>query len=315
MKNIDVIALGIAVMDIVARPADRTLFDHHNTRIEDITLATGGDAANQAADLARLGRRVTLCCRVGDDALGRMFRSEMAGRGVDVSGVAMSTQSATAAAVVLVSSDGQRSIIARRGGNDDFGLTDIDLEMIQNARALSVGSLFGCMGLEEDGLETVLAHAKRNGLMTFADMASDKKGTKLKGISAFLPYIDWFVPSEYDSAHLTDGLDEKDAAQVFLEAGAKNVVIKMGERGAYACCEGFSGYVPAFNIDAKDTTGSGDAFCAGLIHGLLGGSIAEEAIAFACACGAFNALYSGAADAPFSSEVIRRFIETTSRRP
>jgi len=315
MKKFDVIALGIAVMDILAGPVDPTLFDHDNTRIKDITLATGGDAANQAADLARLGNRVALSCRLGEDALGRMFLSEMTARGVDVSHVAVSAQSVTSAAVVLVSPGGQRNIITRPGNNYDFCLDDIDIGMLKDARALSVGSLYGCLKLEEEGLEAVLARAKQEGLTTFADMSADKRNTKLKGISAFLPYIDWFMPSECESAHLTDGLGEKDAAQAFLDAGAKNVVIKMGERGAYVRSEDFAGYVPAFDIEAKDTTGSGDAFCAGLIHCLLDGSGTEEALAFACACGAFNALYSGAANAPFSPETIRRFIETTRRRP
>jgi sugar/nucleoside kinase (ribokinase family) len=310
-----VVALGIAVMDIVARPVDRTLFDRDNTRIEDITLATGGDAANQAADLARLGRRVALRCRVGDDALGRMFLAEIAGRGVDVSHVAVSPQSVTSAAVVLVSPGGQRNIITRPGNNYDFCLADIDLAMLRGARVLSVGSLYGCLKLEEDGLETVLKQAKLQNLITIADMSADKKGTKLNGIRPFLPYIDWFLPSECESAHLTDGLGAEDAARAFLDAGAKNVVIKMGERGAYACCDGYTGYVPAFDIQAKDTTGSGDAFCAGLIHSLLDGAAEEEALTFACACGAFNALYAGAASAPFSTETIRDFIGKTRRRP
>ena len=314
MKSIDVVTMGIAVMDILARPADRTLFDRANTRVEDITLATGGDAANQAADLARLGRRAALSCRLGDDALGRMFLSEMVSRGVDTSHVAVTAQSVTTAAIVLVSPDGQRSILHRPGNNYDFSLADVDLDMIAHARALSVASLYGCPKLEEDGLETVLAHAKRHGLTTFADMASDKKGTKLDGIRPFLPFIDWFLPSDYDSAQLTDGLGPEDAAQAFLDAGAGNVVIKLGARGAYARCRDFTGVVPAYVIDARDTTGSGDAFCAGLIHSLLDGSSTEKAIDFACACGAFNSLYSGAANAPFSREAIGAFMNKIPRR-
>jgi sugar/nucleoside kinase (ribokinase family) len=314
MKSIDVVALGIAVMDIAARPVDQTLFDRDNTRIDDITLTTGGDAANQAADLTRLGRSAALCCRIGDDALGRMFLSEMAARGVDVSRVAVSGESVTSAAIALISHDGQRNIITRPGNNYDFCISDVDMELIASARALSIGSLYGCLKLEEDGLEAVLANAKNHGAATFADMSSDKKGTKLQGIAKFLPYIDWFLPSECESAHLTDCLKPEDAAQVFIDSGAKNVVIKLGDRGAYARCGGFTGYVPAFKIEAVDTTGSGDAFCAGLIHSLLDGKNTKEAITFACACGAFNALYLGAAAAPLSPEQIDAFIASAARR-
>ncbi len=313
MKHIDVVALGIAVMDIAARPADRTLFDRDNTRIEDISLVTGGDAANQAVVLRKLGRRVALSCRLGDDALGRIFLTELHALGVDTAHIVVSDQSVTSAAVVLISPNGQRNIITRPGNNYDFCLADVAMNAIADARALTVGSFFGCVKLEEDGMAQVLAHAKRCGALTFADMSSDKKGLKLAGIRAFLPYLDWFMPSEYESAHLTDGLGAQEAARVFLDAGARNVVIKLGERGVYACCEGFAGYVPAYQIRAVDTTGSGDAFCAGLIHSVLDGAGTREALEFACACGAFGALHLGASAAPFSPENIGAFMRGASR--
>jgi sugar/nucleoside kinase (ribokinase family) len=150
--------------------------------------------------------------------------------------------------------------------------------------------------------------------MTFADMATDKRGLKLAGIKPLLPYVDWFLPSEAESRYLTDGMDCEEAARVFLDMGVRNVVIKLGARGAYACGEGFAGYVDAFDIDAVDTTGSGDAFCAGLIHSLLSGQGAEEALTFACACGAYNALYRGAAAATLNRFTVEDFIRKTGRR-
>lgn len=313
MEGYDVVALGIALMDILAAPVDRALFERDKTSVECILLAPGGDAANQAADLARLGRRVSLCCRLGDDLLGRQFAAEMEAYGVNLTHAAVSAESVTSVAIALVSADGQRSILHRRGNNYDFCMDDVDMNVIATARVLSVGSLYGCPKLEEDGLEAILEHAKRHGLMTFADMASDKKGQKLAGLRPFLPYIDWFLPSETESAYLTDGLGCAEAAQVFLDAGARNVVIKLGARGVYAHCRDFIGYVSAFQIDARDTTGSGDAFCAGLIHSLLEGKSTPEALDYACACGAFNALFLGAATAPFSQAGIDEFIRGRRR--
>ncbi len=313
MKKHDVVALGIAVMDIVAAPVGKTPFEHNKTPVDRVILAPGGDAANQAAHLARLGWRTALCCRLGEDALSRMFAAELSACGVDLSQAAISPESVMTAAVVLVAADGQRSILHRRGNNYDFCINDVDLDVIAGARALTVGSIYGCPKLDEDGLEQILAHAKAHGVMTFADMATDKRGLKLLGLKALLPYIDWFMPSEADSRYLTGGLECEEAARVFLEMGARNVVIKLGERGAYAHAEGFTGYVDAFAINAVDTTGSGDAFCAGLIHSLLRGQGAEEALSFACACGAYNALFMGAAAAALSQSAIEDFIEKTDR--
>jgi sugar/nucleoside kinase (ribokinase family) len=314
MKNYDVVALGIAVMDIVAAPVDKNLFEYNKTPVDSVILAPGGDAANQAAHLARLGWRTALCCRLGEDELSRMFTAELAAGGVDLSHAAVSPESVMTAAVVLVAADGQRSILHRRGNNYDFCREDVDLDVIAGARALTVGSIYGCPKLDEDGLEQILAHAKAHGVMTFADMATDKRGLKLAGIKPLLPYVDWFLPSEAESRYLTDGMDCEEAARVFLDMGVRNVVIKLGARGAYACGEGFAGYVDAFDIDAVDTTGSGDAFCAGLIHSLLSGQGAEEALTFACACGAYNALYRGAAAATLNRFTVENFIRKTGRR-
>ncbi len=307
------VALGLAVMDILASPADKSLLDGGKNPVDSIIVAPGGDAANQAADLARLGRSVALCCRLGSDALGRLFTAEMEATGVDLSRVAVSAESATTAAIVLISADGQRSILHRRGSNYDFCRNDVDMDMIADARALTVGSFFGCPKLDGDGMEEILAHAKRHGVTTFADMATDKIGLKLDGLKAFLPYVDWFLPSEADSLHLTDGLACEDAAEAFADAGAANVVIKLGERGAYARCRDYTGFVPAYVVNVKDTTGSGDAFCTGLIHGLLDGKDTAAALDFACACGAFNALYIGAAASQLNAQSVTELMNNNRR--
>lgn len=313
MKNYDVVALGLAVMDILASPVDKTLLDGGKSPIDSIIVAPGGDAANQAADLARLGRKTALICRLGNDALGNLFMTEMNVSGVDLSHLAVSEESATAAAIVLIAADGQRSILHRRGSNYDFCLSDVDMDVIAGAHALTIGSFFGCPTLDEGGMEEILAHAKRHGVTTFADMATDKMGLRLDGLKRVLPHLDWFLPSEADSLHLTDGLDCEKAAQVFIELGVSNVVIKLGERGAYARCRDYTGYVPAYAVNVKDTTGSGDAFCAGLIHGLLDSKSTAEALDIACACGAFNALYIGAAAREMGVKSLTDFMNNTCR--
>ena len=216
MKNYDVVALGIAVMDIVAAPVDKNLFEYNKTPVDSVILAPGGDAANQAAHLARLGWRTALCCRLGEDALSRMFTAELAAGGVDLSHAAVSPESVMTAAVVLVAADGQRSILHRRGNNYDFCREDVNLDVIAGARALTVGSIYGCPKLDEDGLEQILAHAKEHGVMTFADMATDKRGLKLAGIKPLLPYVDWFASGEAaDGRHGLRG-----GCSVFLDMGA-----------------------------------------------------------------------------------------------
>jgi len=314
MITFDVITLGIAVMDIIASSADRTLFDRDTTPIDEIVVCPGGDAANEAINLKKLGLSVALSCRLGHDSMGGLFLSTMNSHGVDTSHTVISPVSRTSTSIVIVSANGDRNIICMRGNNYDFCFSDIDLNFIENAKALCIGSFFGCPRLEEDGgLLKVLKHAKSRNIITFADMASDKKSQKLKGIERFLPYTDYFLPSENESKNLTGIGDCAQAARVYKDAGAKNVVIKLGGRGAYASMEGFEGYINPFSIAPKDTTGAGDSFCAGLIYGILKGLGAEKTLGAASACGAYNSLYMGANTSPLSETVLFDFIASTPK--
>ena len=89
-----------------------------------------------------------------------MFTAELAASGVDLSHATVSPESVMTAALVLVAADGQRSILHRRGNNYDFCRDDVDLNVIADARALTVGSIYGCPKLDEDGMEQILAQAK-----------------------------------------------------------------------------------------------------------------------------------------------------------
>jgi len=315
MKNdfCDVIVLGLVVIDVTAAPADSRIFDRDNTDMETISMAVGGDAANQAVLLAKLGRKVSLSCRVGDDAFGSFIASQMQKHGVDTSRISVSADSATGVSIVLVSEGGKRCFLCKRGNNRDFCRADLDFSHIARARALSVASLLALPGLENEGLLELLKTVKKSGLLTFADAMIRRKDASLSDISAFLPYIDYFMPSEEECRRLLYGCSVLDAAQSFIDAGAANVVIKQGSKGVYANCADFTGHVPAFAIKPKDTTGSGDAFCAGLIHAKLAGAGTREALNFACACGAFNAMHLGAAGCPISDDVISAFLKTTQR--
>ncbi len=308
-KKTDVVCLGVAVVDITVYPVDRSIFNRDHTPVDEVMLNPGGDAVNQSLCLAGLGRSVSLSCRLGDDSLGRFLVSELSDSGIGMDNVTLSPISATSGSLVLVSKTGDRNLVCKRGSNYDFCFDDVDLSSIENARALSIGSIFGFPKLEEDGLEQVLNHAKVHGALTFADMGSDKKDLRLGGVKPFLPFIDFFMPSETESIHLTGESDPEKAAAIFKDCGAGGVIIKLGSRGAYADIPGFCGYVEPFDICPVDTTGSGDAFCAGFIHSSLSSQSAAQALRFASACGAYTALQH--ARPAFSMPDMLSFIERT----
>ena len=312
-KKYDVITLGTAVVDIIASPADKSIFDRDNTLIEEVRMCPGGDAVNQGMVLSGLEDSVSLCCRLGDDSFGRLLKNEALTAGINTENVVLSPESVTSTAIVLVAENGERNIICKKGNNYDFCFGDINMHEIADTRALSVASFFCISKLEKNGLEEVLKHVKKSGAITFADCGADKKNEGIAAIAPFLPHLDYFMPSEIESTKLTYEKHPAKAARILKSYGVSNVVIKLGSRGVYADCNDFCGYVDPFEITPVDTTGAGDSFCAGFIHSVLAGMCIEKAIEFASACGAYTALHFGASSPDISTNEIEALIEGTPK--
>lgn len=313
-KKHDVITLGTAVVDITAYPADKSIFDRDNTLIEEVRMCPGGDAVNQAMVLSGLKDSVSLCCRLGEDSFGRLLKNEAQDAGINTENVMLSPDSVTSTAIVLVAENAERNIICKKGNNYDFCLSDINMDEIADTRALSVASFFCISKLEMDGLEEVLKHAKKSGAVTFADCGADKKNEGITAIAPFLPHLDYFMPSEIESTKLTGEKDPVKAAKILKSYGVSNVVIKLGSRGVYADCIDFCGYVDPLMVTPLDTTGAGDAFCAGFIHSVLARISTEESLEFASACGAYTALHFGASSPDITTRKIETLISNSPKR-
>jgi sugar/nucleoside kinase (ribokinase family) len=106
-------------------------------------------------------------------------------------------------------------------------------------------------------------------------------------IEGSLCLLDWFMPS-YDEAVMLSGKNKpEEISMVFSEKGVKNVVIKLGEKGCYVKpFDGSGFYSPAYKAQTIDTSGAGDAFCAGFITGMIKGWGAPDCARFANAAGA-----------------------------
>jgi sugar/nucleoside kinase (ribokinase family) len=123
--------------------------------------------------------------------------------------------------------------------------------------------------LDGPRMAKVLKAAQARGLTTSLDTAWDLKGKWLKTLKPCLPFLDYFMPSEREVKMLLGHVQTAKAARAFQKMGAKNVVLKLGEKGSYLLSRsGAEIKVPAFKAKVVDTTGAGDAFCAGFLKGL-----------------------------------------------
>ena len=98
-------------------------------------------------------------------------------------------------------------------------------------------------------------------------------------------------------------------AEVFLQYGVKNVIIKLGGKGCYFRNKEISYSLPAYMIKAVDATGAGDNFLAGFVSELLHGGTVEEALRFANACGAICTTAAGSSAGLKNREQVLEFMK------
>ena len=295
---IDTAVIGTVVMDVTAESVGLQADWKEKQRIDGIRLAIGGDGANQSIRMADLGMSVSITGCVGKDMAGMLAREALRKRGVDVSHMKESPDRETGTALILLREDGDRNIFSNNGAHPQVFKEDCAWIRKADIRALSIASLFCLPYLEEDGLMELLKDCRKRGILTFADLGSDKNKQGLPGIRPFLPWLDYFLPSEEDALAMTGTDTPEAAAEVYLQNGASSVVIKCAARGAYYRTENEGGWVPALPVTPVDTTGAGDCFAAHFIHGILKGLPLQDACRKACEAASLSTMARGASAVP-----------------
>ena len=300
----NVLCIGSAVMDITGHPVPDSSLWQEKQRISSIRISPGGDAVNQSIYLAMLGSKPALAACVGTDTNGMVLKNILKEKQVQVTLIREKADCSTGTALVLVSPEGERNTFSVKGAHSLISREDIPWELPEECRAVSLASLFSMPLLEADGLLEYLKKMKEEHRLVFADLGSDKLGQGLAGIEAFLPYIDYFLPSLYDVLAMTGTGTAEEAAEVFRKKGTSHVIIKCGAQGCYCDSEEFTGWIPALNVQPVDTTGAGDCMSAVFLHRILQGDAIEDACRYACAAASYSTLFMGASAAVLSDEII-----------
>lgn len=237
------------------------------------TAHVAGAELNVAIGVARLGHPSRWVGRVSDDALGDWVVATLASEGVDTSFVARDAR--PAGVMVLESPDdhARRATYVRRGSAGS-ALTPGDvLPALPGCRrvhlsgvtlALSASARTACLAVahraKEDGIPVSLDVNHRPALWSEADAR--------EALAELLPRVSTVIASEEELALLVDA-PEPEAVARLLDAGASEVVVKRGERGASAWRHGDVVHVPAREVPVVDVIGAGDALSAGFLSGLL----------------------------------------------
>ena len=310
-KRFDVICIGQVCQDMIMSGIEREslLQDGQTVYADSFTYTVGGDSANEAIVLARLGNHTGLLAHVDSGVIGAMIRNELVLEGVDTETLLTAAEGENLVSVVLIRPDGSHNFILPR--RDPFSLKrgDYDLALFKQTRVVSAASLFSLGEIDTDGIDEIFSVVKESGGITVADTNLDLFGIGPRGVDHVFPYTDYLIPSMSEALYITGRQDDDEIADFFLERGVGHVILKQGERGCFFKSRTERFYIPAFCIRPKDTTGCGDNFVAGFIHGILQGWDHRAAVRFACACGALNALSAGAHSGVRNEKQVMDFLE------
>ncbi len=283
----EVVCVGILCADVLAKPVDRLPDKGKLGLIDNLHLRIGGCGANVAVDLAKIGIDTTIIGKIGKDGFGEFLQKTLEDEKVDGKGLTIDRTTPTSASMVMIDTGGERTILHCLGANGTFSYEDIDMDIVKKSKILFIAGAFLMPSFDGAGTEKLLKEAKQAGVLCCLDTAWDSTGQWMRKIKGALPYLDWFMPSFDEARELSGRTVPSEMADFFHAKGVKNVIIKLGKEGCFVKPENEKGFtVPTYtDIKAVDTSGAGDAFCAGFVTGLSKGWAIGRCAKFANAIG------------------------------
>ncbi len=301
-----VVVLGSANVDLVVQ-VDHRPVGGETVLGSDLVTTPGGKGANQAVAAARIGGDVRFVGCVGDDVGGRLLRDSMYGAGVDLTGL-QTVDAPTGSAVILVTPDGENSIVVSPGANAQLSPDRV-------AEVSSSWEDADVLVLQlETPIETVFAAARAAGERGIRVVLNAAPAASLP--AELLDVADPLVVNETEAAAVLGepglDLDEGSVARVgqrLLDRGPRSVVLTLGAKGAVCGVRGLAvAAVPAREVQAVDTTGAGDGFVGALAVRLAAGDDLDAAVRLATAVAAVAVTRRGAQTAyPDADELAQRF--------
>ena len=310
-KEFDVICLGQVTQDIVMTnlELDTEKFFQNATCAEELIFTSGGDAVNESVTLAKLGNHAALLARLDCSEVGDMILGDIR-KYVDTSLLVRREDCRVPSVVVAIKPGGEHYFLLGPSKNYGLELEDIDLSIVERAKIISAASLYSLGEMDGEGIRKVFRRAKESDTLTVADLNTDLRELGPSAFDDLYGDIDYLLPSFEEAQYVTGNDELQDMAEYFLKKGARHVVIKCGSKGAYYQDESEKFFIDAFPVKAVDTTGCGDNFVAGFIHGLLRGWTPMECVRFACAAGAVNAMSYGGHLGITGEEQVLKFLNS-----
>ena len=289
--NLDVVAIGDAIVDVIATCDDEFLVARGLTKGSMQLLTTeqadelyaamgpareisGGSAANSMAGVAALGLNAGFVGQVADDQLGEIFAHDMHSLGVHFETRRMASPPPTGRCLILVTPDAQRTMNTSPGASHELTADVLDEDMI---RAASVTFLEGYLWGPERPRQAMLKAAEiahsAGRMVAFTLSESLCIGDRREGVERLIDQgvVDILFGNEDEIRQLTGCSDVSDCIAA-LGPKVDTLVLTRGAQGALAAWGDHVAEIPAAPVARiVDTTGAGDLFAAGFLSAMCRG--------------------------------------------
>lgn len=281
----NILVVGSLNMDLVVR-SPRLPEPGETILGSDFQTFPGGKGANQAVAAARLGARVRMIGRVGDDSFGRELLETVARDGVDNAWLLTDAGAATGVALITVDAHGQNTIVVASGANAHLTPEDISA-----AEACFRDSAVLLLQLESPlpVVDRAIDLARRHGLQVVLNPAP-AQALEID----FLSRVDYLVPNQVELALLAGTDSVPEAARLLGSRGVRRLIVTLGSQGVLVFEEGREYRLPAYRVPVVDATAAGDAFVGAFAVALTEGHATPTAAAWGAAAGALSVTRAGA---------------------
>lgn len=252
---------------------------------DDFVMTPGSSSMICAMGLARLGDPVAFHGLLGADASGTFCLEALREAGIDVSSLRPSHALRTGVTASL-STPQDRALVTFAGAIAALRAEDIDDALLQGADHLHISSYYLQKSLRP-GCRELFARASAAGLSTSLDPGFDPAQGWEDDLLGTLNNVDVFLPNEQELQAIT-GLDDMREALRAVQNGRTRTVVKRGREGCASLHDDQWLHVPAYAIEAIDTTGAGDSFDAGFLHAWLRKMPLIDCMRWGSACGSLS---------------------------
>jgi sugar/nucleoside kinase (ribokinase family) len=306
MTTFDVLTIGNAIVDIIARCDDAFLV--HNgiiksamnlidadraellySRMGPALEASGGSAGNTAAGIASLGGKAAYFGKVANDQLGEIFTHDIRAQGVHFATQPLDTVPPTARSMIFVTEDGERSMNTYLGACVELGPDDVEPDVVANAKVTYFEGYLWDPPLAKDAIRDCAKIAHANGrevAMTLSDSfcVHRYRAEFLELMRSGTVDVVFANRAEALALYETDDFEQ---ALSMIAKDCKLAAVTMSEEGSIILRSEERVEVKATKVNrVVDTTGAGDLYAAGFLFGYTTGRSLSE-------CGQLGSLAAG----------------------